>query len=133
MSVTVRMHLQVLFLALTGFVQLRAQSTPVAVPPGITRGPSVEGITEYDLQNGLRVLLFPDPTKATTTVNITYLVESRNESYGETGMAHLLEHMLFKGAPKHPNIPQELTEHGARPNGTTWFDRTNYFESFQSS
>src|SRR2546427_11740454 len=44
-------------------------------------------------------------------------------------MAHLLEHMVFKGTPKHANIPQELTEHGARPNGTTWFDRTNYFET----
>jgi zinc protease len=48
-------------------------------------------------------------------------------------MAHLLEHMLFKGAPKHRNIPQELTEHGARPNGTTSYDRTNYFETFSST
>ncbi len=103
------------------------------MPAGITRGPSVEGITEYDLENGLRVLLFPDPTKNTTTVNITYLVGSRNENYGETGMAHLLEHMLFKGSSQHRNIPRELTEHGARPNGTTWFDRTNYFESFQAT
>ena len=61
---------------------------------------------------------------------MTYLVGSRHEGYGETGMAHLLEHMVFKGTPKHPNIPQELTEHGARPNGTTWIDRTNYFETF---
>ncbi|MFL6463001.1 MAG: M16 family metallopeptidase [Bryobacteraceae bacterium] len=114
-------------------LQAQSAGSSPALPSGITRGPSVEGITEYDMQNGLRVLLFPDPTKATTTVNITYLVGSRNESYGETGMAHLLEHMLFKGTPKHPNIPQELTEHGARPNGTTSFDRTNYFETFQSS
>src|SRR5215470_13058749 len=78
---------------------------------------SVEGITEYRLPNGLRVLLFPDPTKQTMTVNVTYLVGSRYENYGETGMAHLLEHMVFKGAPKHPNIPQELTERGTRPNG----------------
>ncbi|HEX4772868.1 MAG TPA: pitrilysin family protein [Bryobacteraceae bacterium] len=104
-----------------------------ALPPGITQGASVEGITEYHLSNGLRVLLFPDPTKTTTTVNITYLVGSRNEGYGETGMAHLLEHMLFKGTPAHQNIPQELTEHGARPNGTTWFDRTNYFETFNGT
>lgn len=104
-----------------------------ALPPGITPGPSVEGITEYDLQNGLRVLLFPDPTKTTTTVNITYLVGSRNENYGETGMAHLLEHMLFKGTPNHRNIPEELSSHGARPNGSTWFDRTNYFETFQAT
>ena len=97
------------------------------------RGASVEGITEYDFPNGLRALLFPDPTKTTTTVNITYLVGSRNENYGESGMAHLLEHMLFKGTPNHRNIPQELTEHGARPNGTTSFDRTNYFETFEST
>src|SRR6266704_4264405 len=48
-------------------------------------------------------------------------------------MAHLLEHMVFKGTPKHRNIPQELTEHGSRPNGTTAFDRTNYFETFPAS
>ena len=94
---------------------------------------SVEGITEYELANGLRVLLFPDPTKPTVTVNVTYLVGSRHEGYGETGMAHLLEHMLFKGTPTHTNIPQELTEHGARSNGTTWYDRTNYFETFQAT
>src|SRR5258707_4384981 len=97
---------------------------------GQTRVTSVEGITEYRLDNGLKVLLFPDPTKQTITVNITYLVGSRNENYGETGMAHLLEHLMFKGTPGHPNIPQELTAHGARPNGTTWYDRTNYFETF---
>jgi zinc protease len=94
---------------------------------------SVEGITEYRLSNGLEVLLFPDPSKPTITVNVTYLVGSRNEQYGETGMAHLLEHLLFKGTPRHPNIPQELTSHGARPNGSTWFDRTNYFETFDAS
>jgi zinc protease len=94
---------------------------------------SVEGITEYRLSNGLRVLLFPDATKPTITVNITYLVGSGYENYGETGMAHLLEHLSFKGTPKHPNVPQELTEHGARPNGTTWFDRTNYFETFSAT
>ena len=120
-------------LAAGGVLQAQPAASAAPLPPGVTRSASVEGITEYDLSNGLRVLLFPDPTKSTTTVNITYLVGSRNESYGETGMAHLLEHMLFKGTPKHPNIPQELTEHGARPNGTTWFDRTNYFETFQSS
>ena len=97
------------------------------------RGATVEGITEYTLPNGLRVLLFPDPSKPTTTVNITYLVGSRNEGYGETGMAHLLEHLVFKGTPCHENIPQELTEHGARPNGTTWLDRTNYFETFSAT
>jgi zinc protease len=97
------------------------------------RGPTVEGLTEYSLPNGLRIVLFPDPSKPTATVNLTYLVGSRNEGYGETGMAHLLEHMLFKGTPCHPDIFQELTEHGTRPNGSTWFDRTNYFETFSAS
>jgi len=98
-----------------------------------TKVTTVEGITEYRLANGLRVLLFPDETKQTITVNVTYLVGSRHEGYGETGMAHLLEHLVFKGTDKHPNIPQELTSHGARPNGTTSFDRTNYFETFNAT
>lgn len=103
------------------------------LPAGVTRGASVEGITEYTLANGLRVLLFPDQSKPTVTVNITYLVGSRHEGYGETGMAHLLEHLVFKGTPRHPNITQELTEHGANPNGTTWYDRTNYYETFPAT
>ena len=94
---------------------------------------SVEGITEYMLDNGLKVLLFPDNSSQTITVNITYKVGSRHEGYGEKGMAHLLEHMVFKGTPNHPNIPEELTKHGARPNGTTWYDRTNYFETFNAT
>lgn len=112
---------------------VKTQDDTIKLPEGVTRGPSVEGISEYQLANGLRVLLFPDPSKPTITVNITYLVGSRHEGYGETGMAHLLEHMLFKGSTRHPDIPQELTEHGARPNGTTWYDRTNYFETFNAT
>ncbi|ODS81624.1 MAG: pseudouridine synthase [Cytophagaceae bacterium SCN 52-12] len=103
------------------------------LPKGVKKTTSVEGITEYNLDNGLKVLLFPDPSKPTITVNITYLVGSRHEGYGEAGMAHLLEHMVFKGTPRHPNIMQELTEHGARPNGTTWYDRTNYYETFAAT
>ena len=94
---------------------------------------SVEGISEYRLKNGLQVILFPDPSKPTITVNMTYLVGSRHEGYGETGMAHLLEHLVFKGTPRHPNIPQELTERGASPNGTTSSDRTNYFETLPAT
>jgi len=109
-----------------------AQTAP-ALPAGVTRVTFVEGITEYRLANGLRVLLFPDQSKPTATVNMTYLVGSRHEGYGESGMAHLLEHMVFKGSTKHPNIPQELTEHGASPNGSTWYDRTNYFETFAAT
>jgi zinc protease len=105
----------------------------VAAPAAPERVTSVEGITEYRLANGLRVLLFPDQTKQTLTVNMTYLVGSRHENYGETGMAHLLEHMLFKGTPRHKDVPSELASHGARPNGTTSVDRTNYYETFNAT
>ena len=104
-----------------------------ALPPGMTKGVSVEGIDEYLLSNGMKVLLFPDQTKPTITVNMTYMIGSRHENYGETGMAHLLEHLLFKGSPKHPNIPQELTAHGASPNASTSYDRTNYYETFAAT
>lgn len=114
------------------FSFLVAHAQP-ALPQGVTKVTSVEGITEYRLPNGLRFLIFPDATKPTITVNMTYLVGSRHEGSGEGGMAHLLEHMVFKGSPKHQNIPQELTEHGSRPNGTTNYDRTNYFETFQAT
>ncbi|MEX1187574.1 MAG: pitrilysin family protein [Gemmatimonadaceae bacterium] len=111
-----------------------AQARPAAAraqaqPASATLVTTVEGISEYSLPNGLRILLVPDQSKPTVTVNITYLVGSRHEGYGESGMAHLLEHLVFKGTSRHPNIPQELTEHGSRPNGTTWYDRTNYFET----
>ncbi|MBL7804959.1 MAG: insulinase family protein [Saprospiraceae bacterium] len=119
-------------LLLTGLAPLFAQKE-LRLPPGVQKITSVEGITEYALPNGLRVLLFPDASKPIITVNVTYKVGSRHEGYGETGMAHLLEHLVFKGTPKHPNIPQELSEHGARPNGTTSFDRTNYFETFDAT
>ncbi|MBC3916618.1 insulinase family protein [Undibacterium sp. CY18W] len=104
-----------------------------SLPKGVSQVSSVEGITEYRLPNGLRVLLMPDATKPTVTVNITYLVGSRHENYGETGMAHLLEHMLFKGTPNNPKITEEFNKRGMRMNGTTSLDRTNYYELFQSS
>ena len=115
---------------------LAAQVRQVAAAPADVKAQhvaTVEGISEYRLPNGLRVVLFPDPSRPSTTVNITYFVGSRHEGYGESGMAHLLEHLLFKGTPSHPNIPQELTERGGRANGTTWFDRTNYFITFPAS
>jgi zinc protease len=99
----------------------------------LTKVASVEGITEYNLPNGLRVLLFPDPSKPQVTVNVTYLVGSRHEDYGETGMAHLLEHLVFKGTPDHPDISKQLKDHGAFYNGTTWLDRTNYFETLTAT
>jgi zinc protease len=116
-------------MALAGCVT--AQQAP---PAAFERVTSVEGITEYKLKsNGLRVLLMPDPSKSKFTVNMTYMVGSRHENYGETGMAHLLEHLVFKGSPRHTNIPKELSDHGCIPNGSTWVDRTNYFETCTAS
>jgi zinc protease len=106
---------------------------PAQTPPAPTKVTSVEGITEYRLANGLKILLFPDNSKPTVTVNMTYLVGSRHEGYGESGMAHLLEHMLFKGTQKRESIMKLLTEKGADWNGTTWFDRTNYFETLDAT
>ena len=109
------------------------RSISVAAKPALQKIATVEGITEYRLDNGLRVLLFPDMSKPTVTVNVTYLVGSRHENYGETGMAHLLEHLLFKGTPKNPGLDKEFDKRGMRSNGTTWLDRTNYYELFQAS
>ena len=120
-------------LALAAHAGVSRAAEEHAIPAGIQKITSVEGITEYELDNGLKLLLFPDPSKSTVTVNITYLVGSRHEGYGESGMAHLLEHLVFKGTPRFPNIPQELTARGARPNGTTWYDRTNYFATFTAN
>ena len=108
-----------------------ADDTPSGLPPATaTRVATVEGITEYRLDNGLRFLLFPDPSQQQITLNITYLVGSRHEGYGEAGTAHLLEHLVFKGTPDHPNIPNELSVHGGTYGGTAGFDGTHYFETF---
>ena len=79
------------------------------------------------------MLTLPDPGIDTITVHIAYMVGSRHEGYGEKGMAHLLEHLLFKGSKRHPNVKDELTRRGARWNGTTSTDRTNYFETFAAT
>ena len=116
-------------LALTAGVACMAQRLPV----GMTAVTSVEGIDEYRLPNGLQVLLVADDSKPTTTVNLTYRVGSRHESYGETGMAHLLEHMLFKGTPTHRTVWAEFEKRGLAANGSTGFDRTNYTATFAAN
>jgi zinc protease len=104
-----------------------------SLPAGVRQVTTVEGITEYALPNGLHFLLFPDDSKPKLTVNITYIVGSRFEGYGETGMAHLLEHMNFIQTRTRTNIKKELTDHGAQMNGTTDYDRTNYYETVNAS
>jgi zinc protease len=120
-----------LVLTLAPPAALRAE--PPASPKKLT---TIEGITEYRLDNGVRILLFPDPSSSKVTVNCTVFVGSRHEGYGETGMAHLLEHMVFKGSrlyPKPTDIPKALRDRGADFNGTTTDDRTNYYETLNAS
>jgi len=118
-------------LLITSFLAFQAGAAPA--PAGVSEVASVEGITEYRLSNGLRVLLAPDASKPTTTVNMTYLVGSRQENYGQTGMAHLLEHMLFKSTPTTRNALGEFSRRGLQANGSTSADRTNYFASFAAN
>ena len=99
------------------------------LPQGVQKKASMGGITEYAFPNGLRVLLYPDQANPKVTVNVTYLVGSRHEGYGETGMAHLLEHMDFIETTNGRQIKKEIVDHGAAWNGTTSYDRTNYFET----
>lgn len=120
------------FLILTFLLGLMAGNFALAQAP--TKVAEVEGVSEYRLDNGCRVLLIPDQSSTSITVNVTVLVGSRHEGYGETGMAHLLEHMLFKGTPSHANIPKELKDRGViNMNGTTSFDRTNYYETLPAT
>ncbi len=123
------MHRNRHFLLPLSAIVLTLAAFSQTLPPGVQKVTSVEGITEYAYPNGLRVLLFPDASKPKVTVNISYLVGSRHEGYGETGMAHLIEHMLFLRTRDGRDVKKDLTDHGASWNGTTSFDRTNYFET----
>ncbi|WP_077035247.1 pitrilysin family protein [Pelomonas sp. KK5] len=109
---------------------LKQAVSATAAAPTFVR--ELGGIEEYRLANGLQLLLFPDEAQSTTTVNITYRVGSRQEAQGEYGMAHLLEHLLFKGTPRHKDVATEFAERGMRFNGSTTSDRTNYFASFNA-
>ncbi len=120
-------------LVLAALIPAPARPADPVLPKGLTRVTSVEGVTEYRLANGLKILLIPDRSIETITVNVTYLVGSRHEGYGETGMAHLLEHLMFRGTRRFPNIKADFQQRGARYNGSTSFDRTNYYETFPAS
>ncbi len=120
-----------LFAATGLLLALAATAAPTAsLPPGVERVAAVEGITEYRLANGLQVLLYPDAAKPTVTVNVTYKVGSRMENYGETGMAHLLEHLMFKGSTHYPQPTKDYSARGFDFNGSTSYDRTNYHQTF---
>src|SRR5581483_2287615 len=118
-----------------GIAAANENTSAQAIPAGVQRVTSIEGVTEYAFPNGLHVLLFPDSSQPKITVNVTYRVGSRNEGYGETGMAHLLEHMVFKSSKSGRELFKELTDRtgGGNFNGTTSYDQTMYFETFNAS
>ncbi len=94
-----------------------------------------QGIERLTLENGLKLVLAPDNSAKTVAVSITYGVGSRDEGPGQSGFAHLFEHMMFQGS-QHVAKGQHFTlisERGGSLNGTTSSDRTNYFEVLPSS
>src|ERR1039458_2142502 len=104
-------------------IVLTAAALAQTLPQGVQKVTSIEGVTEFAFPNGLHVLLFPDNSKPKITVNVVYLVGSRNEGYGETGMAHLLEHMTFKSSTSGRELFKDLTNHAnGNFNGTTSYD-----------
>ena len=97
----------------------------------VPSAPAAYPISEHVLDNGLRVLVSPDHGAPVVAVNLWYDVGSRDEEPGRTGFAHLFEHVMFQGSAHvasgaHIGLLQAA---GASVNATTWFDRTNYFET----
>ena len=128
------MRLKRLIAILAAAILLTAAALAQTLPPGVQKVTSLEGVSEYSFPNGLHLLLFPDNSKPKTTVNVVYKVGSRNEGYGETGMAHLLEHMVFKTTKSGRELFKELTDRtGGNFNGTTGYDQTMYYETFNAS
>jgi zinc protease len=113
--------------------------TPSPDPAGLFEAIQEKaGIREWRLRaNGLKVLLLPNRVAPVATFAVVYHVGSRNEAVGHTGATHLLEHLMFKGTPEYQRekgtaIAAVLEALGARFNATTWFDRTNYYETVPS-
>ncbi|HEY4379463.1 MAG TPA: pitrilysin family protein [Acidobacteriaceae bacterium] len=128
------MRLKRFFARSAASLLLTAAAFAQTLPQGVQKITSIEGVTEYAFPNGLHVLLFPDNSKPKITVNVVYLVGSRNEGYGETGMAHLLEHMTFKSSTSGRELFKDLTNRaGGNFNGETSYDQTMYFETFNAN
>ena len=90
---------------------------------------SMEGVTEYRLNNGLQVLLAPNDLHTRSYAHLVVKAGSAVEGFGEGGMAHLLEHMVFRGTPTTRDPMKEFSDRALSYNGTTNFDSTDYFAS----
>jgi zinc protease len=123
------------FAALLAGNAAKAQTATISANPGLSFVRELGDVREYSLPNGLQVLLLRDTQRPAMSVNITYRVGSRHEGLGEYGAAHLLEHMLFKPSgpgtpPRYNDAKTSMQALGMRWNGTTSYDRTNYFAHF---
>jgi zinc protease len=99
------------------------------LPSGITFVTEEDGISEYKMANGMKIVLLENRVAPVATFMVIYKVGSRNEAVGHTGSTHLLEHMMFKGTPtfnknNNTQIAASLQRMGASFNATTWYDRT---------
>lgn len=110
-----------------------ALADSLKLPAGVQFVNASEGISAYRLQNGLTILLAPSRANAQFSQYVTYLVGSEQEGPGEGGMAHLLEHMMFKGTPTHKDIPTEMRERGANFNAETSNEYTVYYATLKAS
>src|ERR1051326_145325 len=106
----------------------------VLLPISVQFMAEADGIREYRLANGMKVLLVENRVAPVATVMVLYKVGSRNEAVGYTGSTHLLEHMMFKGTPtfnkeRNTQISPTFQQICAAFNSITWYDRTNYYET----
>src|SRR5687768_12503408 len=122
---------------------LAATTLTAALPPNVEEVETFRGITQYRLKsNGMTILLVPDHTSPVFTFMVVYHVGSRNEAPGNTGSAHLLEHMIFNKSTEnfgrakgHKTFQEVLYEAGAdfsSTNMTTWYDRMNGYSTLPS-
>lgn len=111
-----------------------APSLPPAIPSPSLPATGDRPLARHQLANGLRIVLHRDPTLPLVAVNLWYHVGSKNERPGRTGFAHLFEHMLFQGSANVGTNDhfRHLQEVGGVANGSTWYDRTNYYETLPS-
>ncbi|MGP1282314.1 MAG: M16 family metallopeptidase [Parasphingopyxis sp.] len=133
--------LKLAFLAPLAFLVSPAQAfdqhaaSPAGPQPNVTAADLVDRVAipyeRFTLDNGLRVIVHEDRKAPVVAVSIWYHVGSRHEPEGQTGFAHLFEHLMFNGSENAPgDFFEPLREIGATDfNGTTWYDRTNYFQT----
>ena len=112
-----------------------AAESPAPVPVAVLVRSVDIPYEQFKLENGLRVLVHTDRKAPVVAVSIWYDVGSKHEPAGKTGFAHLFEHLMFNGSE---NCAGRLLRAAAQvgatdSNGTTWFDRTNYFETVPTS